>query len=164
MLVHSPPVVRLKCSFHCYILFSLLFARFGVQKYVFFFNWPSLTALFRLNFGLFCRFGTIKCGLSSLWRHTVRADCAFRGVRLVRCRKIRCPIQEQPHVFASPSETPANHRPGTWTGWQAIWLKQDKGEDRIASIFAFSRDEATRTPDPYVPNVVRYQLRYIPLP
>ncbi len=26
----------------------------------------------------------------------------------------------------------------------------------------FSRDEATRTPDPYVPNVVRYQLRYIP--
>ena len=25
------------------------------------------------------------------------------------------------------------------------------------------RDEATRTPDPYVPNVVRYQLRYIPL-
>ena len=26
------------------------------------------------------------------------------------------------------------------------------------------RDEATRTPDPYVPNVVRYQLRYIPLP
>ena len=26
------------------------------------------------------------------------------------------------------------------------------------------RDEATRTPDPYVPNVVRYQLRYIPMP
>ena len=26
----------------------------------------------------------------------------------------------------------------------------------------FGRDEATRTPDPYVPNVVRYQLRYIP--
>ncbi len=25
-----------------------------------------------------------------------------------------------------------------------------------------SRNEATRTPDPYVPNVVRYQLRYIP--
>ena len=25
------------------------------------------------------------------------------------------------------------------------------------------RDEATRTPDPYVPNVVRYQLRYIPI-
>ena len=25
----------------------------------------------------------------------------------------------------------------------------------------FSRDEATRTPYPYVPNVVRYQLRYI---
>ena len=27
----------------------------------------------------------------------------------------------------------------------------------------FGRDEATRTPDPYVPNVVRYQLRYIPM-
>ena len=29
--------------------------------------------------------------------------------------------------------------------------------------FEFCRDEATRTPDPYVPNVVRYQLRYIPM-
>ena len=28
---------------------------------------------------------------------------------------------------------------------------------------ALGRDEATRTPDPYVPNVVRYQLRYIPI-
>ena len=28
---------------------------------------------------------------------------------------------------------------------------------------ALCRDEATRTPDPYVPNVVRYQLRYIPI-
>ena len=25
------------------------------------------------------------------------------------------------------------------------------------------RDDVTRTRDPYVPNVVRYQLRYIPL-
>ena len=31
------------------------------------------------------------------------------------------------------------------------------------SSFSFGRDEATRTPDPYVPNVVRYQLRYIPI-
>ncbi len=31
------------------------------------------------------------------------------------------------------------------------------------SSAAFCRDEATRTPDPYVPNVVRYQLRYIPI-
>ena len=30
-------------------------------------------------------------------------------------------------------------------------------------IFFAGRDEATRTPDPYVPNVVRYQLRYIPI-
>ena len=27
----------------------------------------------------------------------------------------------------------------------------------------FCRKEATRTPDPYVPNVVRYQLRYFPI-
>ena len=34
------------------------------------------------------------------------------------------------------------------------------------TIYAYGllcRDEAIRTPDPYVPNVVRYQLRYIPL-
>ncbi len=31
-----------------------------------------------------------------------------------------------------------------------------------ASLLSYGRDEATRTPDPYVPNVVRYQLRYIP--
>ena len=30
-------------------------------------------------------------------------------------------------------------------------------------LLFISRDEATRTPDPYVPNVVRYQLRYIPI-
>ena len=28
---------------------------------------------------------------------------------------------------------------------------------------SFCREEATRTPDPYVPNVVRYQLRYFSL-
>ena len=34
----------------------------------------------------------------------------------------------------------------------------------LKELAAFaSRDEATRTPDPYVPNVVRYQLRYIPI-
>ena len=33
----------------------------------------------------------------------------------------------------------------------------------MLSFFSFGRDEATRTPDPYVPNVVRYQLRYIPI-
>ena len=27
-------------------------------------------------------------------------------------------------------------------------------------IFSLCREEATRTPDPHVPNVVRYQLRY----
>ena len=38
--------------------------------------------------------------------------------------------------------------------------KSDKGK---CSFVAQGRDEATRTPDPYVPNVVRYQLRYIPI-
>ena len=38
--------------------------------------------------------------------------------------------------------------------------KAAHGEVRFA---ASCRDEATRTPDPYVPNVVRYQLRYIPI-
>ena len=28
---------------------------------------------------------------------------------------------------------------------------------------SYCRKEATRTPDPYVPNVVRYQLRYFPI-
>ena len=31
------------------------------------------------------------------------------------------------------------------------------------SFYLVCRDEATRTPDPHVPNVVRYQLRYIPI-
>ena len=32
----------------------------------------------------------------------------------------------------------------------------------LQSLTLFGREEATRTPDPYVPNVVRYQLRYFP--
>ena len=35
-------------------------------------------------------------------------------------------------------------------------------QKRLDFSSLFCRDEATRTPDPYVPNVVRYQLRYIP--
>ena len=35
--------------------------------------------------------------------------------------------------------------------------------DKPTFYLSFCRDEATRTPDPYVPNVVRYQLRYIPI-
>ena len=38
-----------------------------------------------------------------------------------------------------------------------------KNDTRFASSITLCRNEATRTPDPYVPNVVRYQLRYIPL-
>ena len=41
--------------------------------------------------------------------------------------------------------------------------EKEKGDSRIAPIVAFGRDDVTRTRDPYVPNVVRYQLRYIPI-
>ena len=41
--------------------------------------------------------------------------------------------------------------------------EKTKATTDFLSIIAFGRDEATRTPDPYVPNVVRYQLRYIPI-
>ena len=41
-------------------------------------------------------------------------------------------------------------------------LKEKATSEKQLSLVAFGRDEATRTPDPYVPNVVRYQLRYIP--
>ena len=37
-----------------------------------------------------------------------------------------------------------------------------KNDKRFSPFVALCRNEATRTPDPYVPNVVRYQLRYIP--
>ena len=40
--------------------------------------------------------------------------------------------------------------------------KKSLSENQSVRFF-FCRDEATRTPDPYVPNVVRYQLRYIPI-
>ena len=41
-------------------------------------------------------------------------------------------------------------------------MNYEKAAKEFSSA-AFCRDEATRTPDPYVPNVVRYQLRYIPI-
>ena len=41
-------------------------------------------------------------------------------------------------------------------------MNNKKAAQEFSSV-AFCRDEATRTPDPYVPNVVRYQLRYIPI-
>ena len=37
-----------------------------------------------------------------------------------------------------------------------------KKKKRQTKMVALCRIEATRTPDPYVPNVVRYQLRYYP--
>ena len=47
-----------------------------------------------------------------------------------------------------------------------LLFDEDKGLKPSPLYFGISskcRDEATRTPDPYVPNVVRYQLRYIPM-
>ena len=41
--------------------------------------------------------------------------------------------------------------------------KYEKAANDVNHLPLFSRNEATRTPDPYVPNVVRYQLRYIPI-
>ena len=40
--------------------------------------------------------------------------------------------------------------------------KLDKSLDS-SDLSSNSRDDPTRTDDPYVPNVVRYQLRYIPI-
>ena len=36
----------------------------------------------------------------------------------------------------------------------------NKKENHNPVVLLFGREEATRTPDPHVPNVVRYQLRY----
>ena len=38
-----------------------------------------------------------------------------------------------------------------------------KREETAWFLPFFCRDDRTRTGDPYVPNVVRYQLRYIPI-
>ena len=43
-------------------------------------------------------------------------------------------------------------------------FRKKKREYKIYPLsLVFCRKEATRTPDPYVPNVVRYQLRYFPI-
>ena len=39
--------------------------------------------------------------------------------------------------------------------WKAFFI--------VSLSLSTGRDDQTRTGDPYVPNVVRYQLRYIPL-
>ena len=41
--------------------------------------------------------------------------------------------------------------------------KRKRWSQNATTLLFIGRDEATRTPDPYVPNVVRYQLRYIPI-
>ena len=54
-------------------------------------------------------------------------------------------VHAEMHKAHPKNNRPRHWKPNTWP-------------------IAFGRDEATRTPDPYVPNVVRYQLRYIPMP
>ena len=46
---------------------------------------------------------------------------------------------------------------------KSIFFLHKKRQVRKNPPAPFCRDEAIRTPDPYVPNVVRYQLRYIPI-
>ena len=41
--------------------------------------------------------------------------------------------------------------------------EKTKAKTELLQPSPLCRNEATRTPDPYVPNVVRYQLRYIPI-
>ena len=43
-----------------------------------------------------------------------------------------------------------------------LWNETKKGS-LFEDFLLKRRKEATRTPDPYVPNVVRYQLRYFPI-
>ena len=50
---------------------------------------------------------------------------------------------------------------------QCAETKKDmrQGGEPVSCLLFYSfesRDDQTRTGDPYVPNVVRYQLRYIP--
>lgn len=47
-------------------------------------------------------------------------------------------------------------------GSGVVGINQERQKIFI-SCRSSGRNEATRTPDPYVPNVVRYQLRYIPI-
>ena len=56
---------------------------------------------------------------------------------------------------------------GLWTGFARTDLNNWPGapgeyekRQQMKICCRFCREEATRTPDPYVPNVVRYQLRY----
>ena len=46
---------------------------------------------------------------------------------------------------------------------QNLACKNKKTAGRKVQLMYFGRDDPTRTDDPYVPNVVRYQLRYIPI-
>ena len=61
----------------------------------------------------------------------------------------------------------ASARPKTSTSWTSSCPSASKdcyihkGSLHCGGFF-FCRDDSTRTSDPYVPNVVRYQLRYIP--
>ena len=49
-------------------------------------------------------------------------------------------------------------------GWSGIDIYDKRVKKLKASVLTLlCRDDKIRTCDPYVPNVVRYQLRYIPI-
>ena len=50
-----------------------------------------------------------------------------------------------------------------WLFTEAYYKNKADNHCWLPAVIMLGRDEATRTPDPYVPNVVRYQLRYIPI-
>ena len=61
------------------------------------------------------------------------------------------------------------HKYGTLSYLTAFCALSDSSSMKLHLLsreqvqFHLCRKEATRTPDPYVPNVVRYQLRYFPI-
>ena len=62
-------------------------------------------------------------------------------------------------AFTDSNRGPIGYEPTALTCWA-------KGPDdvrwEVKFCFTFGRGEETRTPDPMVPNHVRYQLRYTP--
>ena len=53
---------------------------------------------------------------------------------------------------------------GTYGGVRGRKTKVGGKLTTFVFLLLYCRDDSTRTSDPYVPNVVRYQLRYIPNP
>ncbi len=89
------------------------------------------------------------------------------------CRSMACSCGLSGHSTESPHSTPPSCKnvaarsmvtlgESQHWGWSSTMHKKDRNPFCVGFL-SFGRNEATRTPDPYVPNVVRYQLRYIPI-